>query len=211
MLQQLWWLMNSIVALNACGILHASLLTWPRPKQSVGNSGASCCLLISTKAPTNTNKTKVHITSPSWWDLFSNGPIWRWIKFILSCKVLVGGKLHSLFQIYLTRRLCMRMLQETIFLTFSPPTLKIVEVVLPLLNKKWSFFKYLCSCSEFVKSILEIFLQYIATPEIHDTYGGFWMLYTIQEAWILPTSNYMRVWRHFTTRNVSPPNTTTKP
>ena len=54
-LEQLWQLTNLIVVFNAYGILHASLSTWTRPKESVKDFGASCCLSTSTTAPRNTN------------------------------------------------------------------------------------------------------------------------------------------------------------
>lgn len=47
---------------------YVSLSTWPRPKQSVKDFGASCYLSTSITAPRNTNQTKAHITYPSWWD-----------------------------------------------------------------------------------------------------------------------------------------------
>lgn len=67
-LERLWQLTNLIVVFNAYGILYASLLTWPRPKESLKDFGASCYHSTSTTAPRNTNQTKAQISFPSWWD-----------------------------------------------------------------------------------------------------------------------------------------------
>ena len=61
-----------IVLLNVSGTLSVSLSIWPPPKTPMENFGASCCLLINTETPQSTKETRVHITLPLRYSIFSS-------------------------------------------------------------------------------------------------------------------------------------------